>query len=116
MAIPDNHIDELVALALETQTAVTHRRKQALWAQVRKRAAGQTILAPYAIPPAPPAPRLDWPSRLWARTRVVLALLLTDEHRYHRAAETRRFNEGVMFCFDHFIHFYPASLMGCSAR
>ena len=34
MAIPDNHLDELVSLALETQAAVTQRRKQALWARV----------------------------------------------------------------------------------
>lgn len=116
MAIPDNHVDELVSLALETQTAVTDRRKQALWTQVHKRATGQTILAPYAIPPAPPAPRLDWPNRLWACAGAVASLLLTDERRYHRAAENRRFNEGIVFCFDHFIHFYPASMMGCAAR
>lgn len=116
MAIPNNHFDELVTLALETQTVVTSRHKQMTWDQVRQLAARQTIMAPYAISPAPPAPRLDWHNRLIASVGTVLSLVLTDERRYHRAAENRRANEGLMFCLDQAIHFYPTSLMRYQSR
>ena len=116
MAIRDNHFDELVSLALETQTAVTTRRKQIAWQQVQKRAARQTILAPYAMPPAPLSPRPAGYQRLLVFVSTVVSLVLTDEGRYHRAAENRRSNEGLMFCLDQAIHFYPSSLMGYKAH
>ena len=111
MAIPNNHFDELVSLALETQTVVTTRRKQIAWQQVQKRAARQTIIAPYAIPPAPLSPRLGSYQRLMVFVSAVVSVVLTDERRYHRAAENRRSNEGLMFCLDQAIHFYPSNLV-----
>lgn len=116
MAIPNNYFDELVTLALETQTVVTSHRKQTTWEQVRQLAARQTIMTPYAISPAPPVPRLGWHNRMIALIGTVLSLILTDEGRYHRAAENRRANEGLMFCLDQAIHFYPAGLMGYDTR
>lgn len=84
MGIPDNQFDDYLSLSLQTQTLVARRQKDRAWERLQKQARRQVMLAPYAIQPATRQHK-----RLTDRIRHMFAVLLTDDTRYYRAAETR---------------------------
>jgi hypothetical protein len=108
MAIRDNQLDDAIALVLETETILTVRQKQAAWERLRDQAVQQVILAPYAIPPYPPVARRSRLFQAAIGVARVLAVLLTDDNIYHRAAASRPLT-GITHTIsgDIFIHYYP---------
>ncbi|MAS35247.1 MAG: hypothetical protein CL610_14640 [Anaerolineaceae bacterium] len=89
MGIPDNHLDNMIVLALETKTHVARRQKLTAWEQLHRRAARQVMMAPYAIPPKPALKPSVFYVR-WARRLVrMLHIIFTDDTVYDRAARKR---------------------------
>lgn len=90
MGIPNRHLDDSVAFALETETVVTKAQKEAAWHKVRQRAAEQVMLTPYVIAPAPRRPALSWWARMTGAAQRALSLTVTDASVYDRAAVRRQ--------------------------
>ncbi|MBZ0299560.1 MAG: hypothetical protein K8J31_07475 [Anaerolineae bacterium] len=90
MGIPDNQLDDMIALSLQSGMVVTRRQKERAWERLRRRAVRQVMLVPYAVPPAPAQPILGWLDRVAAAVERALAWMLTEEGMYHRAAANRR--------------------------
>lgn len=90
MGLSDNQLDELISLSLQTGTLVSPRRKERGWDRLRRKAARQVMLVPYAMAPAPAQPMVDWMDRAIAVIERALAWMLTEEGMYHRAAASRR--------------------------
>ncbi|HLV35967.1 MAG TPA: hypothetical protein VKY59_12665 [Spirillospora sp.] len=110
MAIPDNQLDDLITLTLRTQTVVPRRQKEIAWRQLRRKTGRQIILVPYAVPPAPAQPAASLFDRIRGTIGRMLTILLTDERRYHRAAESRGFvSITSVFGSGLMIHFYLPS-------
>lgn len=86
MDMSDNQLEARVMLALETQTIITARQKDAAWERLRQQAQQQVMLAPYAAPPCPTYTPEQRQSRL---LRQIVAFLL-DDSSYHRAAANRQ--------------------------
>lgn len=107
MGIPDNQLDDLIALTLRAQTAVPRRQKETAWRQLHRKTGRQVMLVPYAVPPAPARPAASLFDRVTGRIGRMLTILLTDERRYHRAAESRGFvSITSVFGSGLMIHFY----------
>ena len=90
MAIPNRHLDDSIAFALETETVVTKAQKKAAWHKVRERAAQQVMLAPYAIAPATRRPALSLWARMTGAAQRALSFTVTDSSVYDRAAVRRQ--------------------------
>jgi hypothetical protein len=89
MDTPNNHLDDRIALALETETLITSFQKRRAWEKLQAKASHQVQLTPYAIPPRVQAPRL---SKLESGILFVarcLSFLVTEEAGYQRAAMNR---------------------------
>jgi hypothetical protein len=108
MGLSDKQLDEIIRLGVKSQTAVTPRQKQAAREKLLRKAAQQTMLAPYAMTPALLEPAPTWLDRITSGLTRGLYMLLFEEHRYHRAANNRHHMPITSFIgVTMVIHFYP---------
>ena len=87
MDMPDDQLDFMIALALESQTVVPPQQQRSAWRRLRQRA----ILSPQ-LPPLEHPQHPIWQG-IEALVHSLSRLLLADEI-YHRAARNRPYSGG----------------------